>query len=268
MNTSDSSLPFFQNRTLIVDPKQNRLTTFSPDRKQLIWSTPLRSSNLNRSSGFNESEVVGHNLILQHRDMLHCFDLVGQKLIWSQRLEKKQTNSFYPSAYRLAPASMESVTTLLHRHHPSIANRNVGMIAAANADYTCFYSRRKIILVDTRTGKIRWKHDKVDNETRVLGDDQLIYLVTRDRITKKVLRVSDGQPVPLSQVGDDLQHAIYQGETTFVSISSPNHKKRPGQKPGQTTVYRFHPQSEEQNWSIDFPVILNLDYLTSTTCPF
>lgn len=253
LNTSASSLPFFQTKTLSVDSKQNRLTIFTPDGNRLIWSTPLRSSDLNHSPGFNESEVVGHNLILQHRDMLHLIDLVSQKLVWSQRLDKKQTNRYISNAYRLTPASMESVTTLLHRHHPSIAVRNVGMIAAANADYTCFYSRRKIILVDTRTGKVRWTHENVDNETRVLGDDHLIYLVTRDRVTKKILRVSDGQPVPVSEVGDDLQHAIYQGETAFVSISSPNDKKRPDQKPGQTAVYRFHSESKEQNWSIDFP---------------
>tara|TARA_R110002095_G_scaffold163200_1_gene141364 strand:+ start:30680 stop:35317 length:4638 start_codon:yes stop_codon:yes gene_type:complete len=270
LNTSASSLPFFQTRTLAVEPKQNRLTIFAPDGKRLIWSTPLRSSDLNRSPGFNESEVVGHNLILQHRDMLHFFDLIGQKLIWSQKLEKNQTNRYYPSAYQLTPSPMGTGSSLVLRHHPSIAIRKVGMIAAANADYTCFYTRRKIILVDTRTGKIRWTHENVDNETRVLGDDHLIYLVTRDRITKKILRVSDGQPVPITQAGDDLQHAIYQGEAAFVSISSPNDKKWPGQKPGQTAVYCFHLQSKELNWSIDFPrdsqfELFNQHYLSVLT---
>lgn len=270
LNTSTSSLPFYQTRTLAVEPKQNRLTVVAADDKQLIWSTPLRSSELNRSPGFNESEVVGHNLILQHRDMLHLFDLVGQKLIWSQKLEKEQTNRYLYSAYRLTPSPMGTETSLVHRHHPSIDIPNVGMIAATNADYTCYYSRRKIILIDTRTGKIRWKHENVDKETRVLGDDHLIYLVTRDRVTKKVLRVSDGQQVPIEQVGDNLQNAIYQGESAFISISSPNDKKLPGQKPGQTSVYRYQPQSIEQNWNIEFPRdsqfgLFNQHYLSALT---
>ncbi|MCA9018152.1 MAG: PQQ-binding-like beta-propeller repeat protein, partial [Planctomycetaceae bacterium] len=272
LNTSTSSLPFFQTRTLAVEPKQNRLTVITPDGGHLIWSTPLRSSDLNRSPGFNESEVVGHNLILQHRDMLHLFDLVSQKLVWSQKLEKEQTNRYYPSSYRLTPAPMGSESSLVLKYHPSIDMRNIGMIAAANADYTCYYSRRKIILIDTRTGKIRWTHENVDNETRVLGDDQMIYLVTRDRITRKILRVSDGQLVPTDQAGDAIHNAIYQGETAFVSISSPHDKKLPGQKAGQTAVYSFHPQSKEQNWNLEFPRdtqfgLFNQHYLSALTPP-
>ncbi len=253
LNTSASSLPFYQNRNLAVNPKENRLTMITPYDKHMIWSTPLRSSSHSRSSGFNESEVIGHNVILQHRDMLHLFDLVGQQLIWSQKLESEQTNRYYASSYRLTPAPLGNETTLVHRHHPSIAIRNVGMIAAANSDYTCYYSRRKIVLIDTRTGKVRWTHENVDQDTRVLGDDRMIYFVTRDRITKKILRVSDGQLVEPGNARDDLQNAIYQGDTGFVSISAPDEKKRPGQKSGQTSVYSFHPQSQEQNWSLDFP---------------
>jgi len=253
LDTSASSLPFYQTRMLAVNPKENRLTMITPYDKRMIWSTPLRSSNQSRSSGFNESEVVGHNIILQHRDMLHLFDLVGQQLIWSQKLETEQTDRYYASSYRLTPAPLGTETTLVHRHHPSIAIRNVGMIAAANTDYTCYYSRRKIVLIDTRTGKIRWTHENVDQDTRVLGDDRMIYFVTRDRITKKILRVSDGQLVEPGNARDDLQNAIYQSDSGFVSITSPDEKKRPGQKPGQISVYSFHPQSQEQNWNLDFP---------------
>ncbi|MCA9006688.1 MAG: PQQ-binding-like beta-propeller repeat protein, partial [Planctomycetaceae bacterium] len=189
LDTSDSSLPFYRSLILSVDPKENRLSMEQPAGNELKWSTPLRSTIQSRSSGFNESDVVGHNLILQHRDMLHFFDLVDRKLIWSQKLEKEQANRYYSSYYRLTPAQLGNESTLVHRHHPSIAIRKVGMIAAANSDYTCYYSRRQIILIDTRTGKVRWTHENVDKETRVLGDDRMIYLVTRDRVTRKILRV-------------------------------------------------------------------------------
>lgn len=253
LDTSISSLPYFNARSFAVDSKQNRLMVFSVDGNRLVWSTPLRSSSQNRSTGFNECDVIGHNLILQHRDMLHFIDLVGQKLVWSQKLDHKETNRYISSAYRLRPSPLGSESSLVHQHHPSLAMRNIGMIAASNADYTCFYSRRKIILVDTRTGKVRWTHENVDNETRVLGDQDWIYLVTRDRTTRKMLRVIDGQQVPIDQAGHDLENAIYQGETGFVSISGPNDKKQPGQKAGQISLYRFHSQSAQQNWNLDFP---------------
>ena len=147
LDTSDSSLPFYRSLILSVDPKQNRLTMDQPAGNQQMWSTPLRSSIQSRSSSFNESDVVGHNLILQHRDMLHFFDLVDRRLIWSQKLEKEQANRYYASSYRLTPAQLGNESTLVHRHHPSIAIRKVGMIAAANADYTCYYSRRQIVMI-------------------------------------------------------------------------------------------------------------------------
>jgi len=192
-------------------------------------------------------------LILQHRDMLHFFDLVSHELIWSQKLEKEQNNRYLSRSFQLAPAPLGNVTTLIHRHHPSIAIRNIGMIAAANADYTCFYSRRKIVLIDTRTGKVRWTHENVDKETRVLGDDHMIYLVTRDRVIKKILRVSDGQQLELGNRKDDLKNAIYQGDSAFVLIASQDSPKLPGQNKEQISVSSFDPQSKDQNWRLDFP---------------
>lgn len=250
LNTKASSLPFYQTRTLAVSSRENRLTMSAPRDNRLIWSTPLRSSLGSRTSGFNESELVGHNLILQHRNMLHFYNLVDQKLIWSKKLEKEQSSRYYSNSYsRLRPAHLANEITLLHQHHPSIAVRKIGMIAAANADYTCFYSRRKIVLVDTRTGKVRWTHENVDQETRVLGDDNLIYLVTRNRVTRKILRVSDGQQIDLKSINNSLQNAIYQNHSDFVAIES----QANGQKKGQTSVYSFRPQASEHIWSLDFP---------------
>ena len=253
LDTSGSSLPFYRSLILAVEPKENRMTMEQPAGNQQMWSTPLRSTIQSRSSSFNESDVVGHNLILQHRDMLHFFDLVDRKLIWSQKLEKEQANRYYSSSYRLTPAQLGNEATLVHRHHPSIAVRRIGMIAAANADYTCYYSRRQIILIDTRTGKVRWTHENVDKETRVLGDDRMIYLVTRDRSTKKILRVSDGQLVDIGKTGQYLENAIYQGESAFVAISSPEDAKLPGLTAGVSSLFSFHPQSKEFNWKLDFP---------------
>jgi len=253
LNTSKSSLPFYRTRNLIVNPRENRMMVTEPQQNSVLWSTPLRSIKQSRSSSFNESELVGHNLILQHRDMLHLYDLVDRQLIWSQKLEIQQANRYYSSLYHLRPAQLGSESTLVHRHHPSIAIRNVGMIAAANSDYTCFYSRRKIILVDTQTGKVRWKHENVDKETRVLGDDQMVYLVTRDRTIRKVLRVSDGQQVPQTNMIRLLHNAIYQGESSFVAISSASDKKLPGQATDKTSVFSFEPGSTELNWNLDFP---------------
>lgn len=252
LDTSDSNLPFFHTHSLTVDPRENRLAVTETHSNHLIWSTPLRSISQSRSSSFNESELVGHNLILQHRDMLHLFDLVDHKLIWSQKLEREQSNR-YPNMFNRTPAPLGTESTLIHRHHPSLAIRNVGMIAAANAEYTCFYSRRKIILVDTRTGQIRWTHENVEQDTRVLGDDRHIYIVSRNREPRKILRVSDGHQVEPDENVQLLDHAIYQGDSSFVGITSPNDPKRPGQTAGQTSVFAFQPGSKDLIWNLDFP---------------
>ncbi|QDT98931.1 outer membrane protein assembly factor BamB family protein [Gimesia aquarii] len=250
LNTKASSLPFYQSRTLAVSSKENRLIMSTPSNNRLIWSTPLRSSFGSRSSSLNESEIVGHNLILQHRDMLHFYNLVDQKLIWSKKLEKEQTNRYYSNSYtRLRPAHLANATTLLHQHHPSVAVRTIGMIAAANEDYTCYYNRRKIVLVDTRTGKVRWTHENFDQDTRVLGDDRLIYLVTRDRVTRKILRVSDGQPTDLKNINHSLRNAIYQNDSAFVAIEAESN----GKKKEQISIYSFYSQSTEDLWNLDFP---------------
>lgn len=273
LNTSASLLPFYRDKTLAVNPKENRLTVNTPFNKHTLWSTPLRSSDQSRSSGFNESEIVGHNLILQHRDMLHFFDLVDQKLIWSQKLEKEQTNGNFSRSFQSSAAPMSNETTLVHRYHPSIANQKIGMIAAANADYTCYYSRRKIVLIDTRTGKVRWSHENVDRETRILGDAHSIYLVDRDHVTKKILRTSDGKPMESGDINDNLKHAIYQSDSSFVSIKRLTRSidpktglKLPAQKV-EISVYSFDPHSKEKYWNHAFPElsqfgIFNSHYLS------
>lgn len=276
LDTSISHLPFYREKSLSVNPKENRLTMMSPFDNQMLWSTPLRSSDQSRSSRFNESQFVGHNLILQHRDMLHFFDLVEQKLIWSQKLETKQTSSYYSRSFGVSPAPMGSETTLIHRHHPSIALRNKGTIAAANTDYTCYYSRRKIVLIDTRTGKARWTHENVDKDTRVLGDDQMIYLVTRDRVTKKILRASDGKQMELGDINDKLKNAIYQGDSDFVSIKQQNRIIPSKTKPKATvqiieiSLECMNPLLKEKKWNHTFPLyskfgIFNSHYLSVLT---
>ena len=108
-------------------------------------------------------------------------------------------------------------------------------------------------MIDPRTGKVRWTHENVDKETRVLGDDRMIYLVTRDRVTRKILRVSDGQLVETGETGQYLENAIYQGESAFVAISSAEDTKLPGLTAGVSSLFSFHPQSKEFNWKLDFP---------------
>lgn len=252
LNTSNSSLPFFQSRSLVVHTKENRLTMVTPYNSQVVWSTPLRSSIQHQSTGMNESEIIGHNLILQHRNMLHFFDLVDQKLIWSQKLEKKQTNRYYTNYSQSVPPQLGDTATLIQRHHPSVTRRNRGMIAAANADYTCYYNRRKIVLIETRTGKVRWTHNNVDQEFRVLGDEHLIYLVTPDRITRKILRVSDGQQMDPKKTDDYLKNAIYQSDSAFVSIASADNKKLLNQKSAQISLSSYQPHTKKRNWNIEF----------------
>ena len=260
LNTSTSNLPFYQDKTLAVNPKDNRLTMTTSFNKRMLWSTPLRSSDQSRSSGFNESEIVGHNLILQHRDMLHFFDLVEQKLIWSQKLEKEQSNGYISRASHFSPEPMSNETTLVLQQHPSMSNQKIGMIATANTDYTCYYSRRKIVLIDTRTGKVRWTHENVDEETRVLGDDHSIYLVTHEHVTKKILRASDGKQMHLGKFADDLKHAIYQRDSNFVSIKRLTTTidpktgiKLPVQKE-EISLYSVNPHSNEKQWSHSFSI--------------
>lgn len=252
LDTLDSPLPFFRTHSLTVDPRENRLAMTETFSKRMIWSTPLRSMQQARSSSFNESELVGHNLVLQHRDMLHLYDLVDRKLIWSQKLEREQTNRHYSSMFNRTPAPLGTESSLIHRHHPSIVIRNVGMIAAANADYTCYYSRRNIILVDTRTGQIRWTHENVDQDTRVLGDDRQIYLVSRNREVKKILRVSDGQERELPANIRLMSHAIYQGASNFVGIIPTGDIKHPIRDARLTSIFAFQPGVTHLPWTREF----------------
>lgn len=253
LDTLTSNLPFFHKRSLKVKLSENRLNVMDAFSKRMLWSTPIRSVVQSRNSSYNESALAGHNLVLQHRDMLHLFDLVDQKLIWSQKLEREQGHHYYSSMFRRTPAQLSTESSLIHRHHPSHTSRNRGIIAAANTDYTCYFNRRKIILVDTRTGKVRWTHENVDQDLRVLGDHRQIYLISRDRQTRKILRVSDGRPVDLDQSLRLLSNAIYQGDSAFVAITSPDEPKRPGQTRGQTSVFAFQPGTKQLDWNLDFP---------------
>lgn len=177
-----------------------RLVVSTNKDPQDIWSVPLRAGNYlsHRRSGLIDS--LGHVMLILQSSSLTAISPIERKVLWSRPLKSNISydgNRSY-SSYGSSIPSMEGGSSLLSKHGVLSRSQNHPIVALSE-DMICIRSQRDLQAYHPVTGELLWTMEKIPNETRILADEQTIYLFDNDESGRRFrLNLSDGRQRPFS----------------------------------------------------------------------
>lgn len=248
-------LPFYREHRLQVSPQDQRLALVDVAREEHLWLQPLRARNDQEDEQFTVSSISAHQVVLLHRGVLHCLSPVERRVVWTHALDERFGGghvNHYAQRQPVQPMRPVERSSLLDRLSRDAALN--GPLAAANNQYICYQGRRKLVMLDASTGRIRWTREGIQPGTLVHGSDELLYLVAPNRNTATALRALDGSEVAIDGLIDHFRKALDLRGKDFILAATDSSKNILGLTPkGGVTVRRFDPLTKKDRWQVDFP---------------
>jgi len=152
--------------------------------------------------------------------VIHCLSPVERKVLWTRTLETRgQANGYYYSPNQQNIRPMQSGQSILSGQALTQRNSKTGMLAVANSNYVCVYGRRMFTVLDAATGKLRWTRHRVPAFTKLVGNEDVLYMVTQNRIESVAFRAADGKPLSVDDIGTLIVDTAYGGDS-FVIVDA------------------------------------------------
>jgi|GEM_PF-572190 len=246
-------MPYFRQFRFEIDAQQ-KLSIIKLDDGKLHWLVPLRGKSRS-SQSYAVAKAVGHKLFVLYRDVLHCLSPVERKVLWTQMLETRgQASGYYYSPNRQTARPMQSGQSILSGQALLQRNSQTGMLAVANSNYVCVYGRRKFTVLDAATGDIRWTRGHVPAYTKLVGNEDVLYMVPKNRNDAVAFRAADGKPITVENVGGLMAKAIRISERGLVLVESRSGSSILGlSSSSSTVVHQFDPLTKKDHWKHGFP---------------
>jgi outer membrane protein assembly factor BamB len=246
-------MPYFRQFRFEIDSKQ-KLAIIKLTDEKLHWLVPLRGRSRS-SQSYAVAQAVGHRLFVLHRDVLHCLSPVERKVLWTKTLEtRSQASGYYYSPNQQTARPMQSGQSILSGQALTQRNAQTGMLAVANSKYVCVYGRRKFTVLDAATGDIRWTRGHVPAYTKLVGNEDVLYMVPQNHNEAVAFRATDGKPITVENVDALLAKAIRISERGLVLVNSRSSSSILGLSSSSlTVVHQFDPLTKKTHWKHSFP---------------
>jgi outer membrane protein assembly factor BamB len=215
----------------------SQILTPRPGNLQYVWQLQ-QFPHLD----INRFQVKGHVGVISLGTMVYCFDLMDNKIRWTQSLLGSE--SMNPNTY----------INIDQNGKKSIVDSNFGTaqpfgdIGTFAASHVSIVTRDGLLVVEPLTGKTLWTKSDVSETTRIFGDDQYLFLVDH-RLdgsvgNARVLRAHDGVSVDAPDYLAIYQkrHAIL-GRNLLVADSDGK---------GGTKVRLYDPLTGKDVWKKEF----------------
>lgn len=209
-------LPWYDSHRTVFDSGQRRLVIERIGDGRIAWSVPLQAAR--GSSSVNLlARAIGHQLVSYHQGVVQALSPTTRELLWSFPLEGGGRGLAIPSR----PAAPVLVRGEKSFGQFSLVARTArrGPLCVANARYVCVRERRRLSVLETRTGETLWQRDRVPTRALVVGSDSIVYLLHGGRLSTtgnqavarppEALRASDGRRLEIPGLAPKLGGALW-----------------------------------------------------------
>ena len=241
---------FFRQHRMQYAQTGQRLTISEAASGDLHWSIGLRAAANARSDAI-VSLQDGHQMLLLHRDVLHCLSPVEKRVVWTRPLaNRQQATSYYRQTSRQNAPAMQLLSNLTSSSGLMQFNRQHGMLAFGDADYVCHYGRREFIVRDADTGRIRWRRERVPTGTTFVGTRERLYVIHPNQGGAEAVRTSDGRIIEIPELATLLRSAIAVAGEDLIVLQTGT-RSLLGLGSPKTTLRRYDPVSKQEQWKVE-----------------
>lgn len=202
--------PYFRGHRFQSDSSQQQLTIVDSESNTLKWLVPLRSHAGGASSTATAAAAAEHSLFVLHRGVIHCLSPVDRRILWTRPLEVRGGSSAVRSSFdgigiSYGSASSRQLDMLwspraaLSRYAVYRKSTFSPVVPIANGRYLGAYGRRKFTVIDAMTGETMWEFDKLPPGARIVGAQNMLYVVPREGVGY-ALRAVDGKRIDVKDV--------------------------------------------------------------------
>ena len=203
-------LPWFRGHRCLFDSNRRRLVVERIADGARTWSVPLKQTLTGPTAYFLPVETVGHQLILAHRGVIQALCPATRRVLWSFSVEDSPRAVSVSSRRQVLP--MLQGERGFQQLKLSNRRRSRGPLCVANARYVCVQGRRKLTVLETRTGRVLWQRDHLPQGTFVCGSEEVVYLQwPAGHVASRpaeALRAVDGRPLKVKGLSQRLAGAV------------------------------------------------------------
>ena len=267
MDTSEIRHTDFRNYRFEINP-YSRFVMTNVQKERMKWLFPL--STPSRNSQYRVAFSFGHGIVFLYGDLIYCVSPLEKRILWYKPIEEfnSQYSTFRSVAKRTVSPMIKSnvlgedTQSSNSGTHLLLSRSNYsGMLPVVNSNYIAAYGNRRLIVMDSLTGRVKWTYERLKSHYRVVGlKDYVLLVPTRNRVrettAKKktqtiVLRAFDGKKVALKNIDRYVRHAVDKIQNDLI-VAETKTRGFSFLKKHETTISRKNVETGKTMWKKTF----------------
>jgi outer membrane protein assembly factor BamB len=254
LSLSGAGLPFFREHRLDFLPQEQRFEVVRAATEARVWSQPLRSRGNAQDAAHVSARVTGHQVVVLHRGVVHCLSPVERRVLWTYTFDERLGQALYSN-----PSHRQPLQPLQPAKQPGLLDQIAGDLAVggalcvANSEYVCLQGRRKFVVLDARTGALRWMREGAQAETLLQGNEEVLYQISPDQRRAVAFRVLDGKELPAPDLFAHFRKAAQLVGKDLLLTEAEQTKTLFGFGTKKLKLRLFDPLSAQTVWQLELP---------------
>lgn len=254
LSRSGSHVPFFREIAVDLDQSRQRLEMQRVSDGSTYWELPLRAKARTPDGVLGVAQSSAHHLTILYRGVLHSLSPVDRRVLWTHTLEDRLgAQGYYASQNHTPVPRMQLASEIkLPQRLTTLQSGGAagGMLSLANQQIVCYQGRRRLTVLDSITGDIKWTYDGLGPNTQILGGEDVLYLQATSSTSNLALRSLDGRPCKIDDLDNLLGKTIaFVGKDLILSESQKSKDRSSNKR--IVRLQRFDPLSGQTVWTTD-----------------
>lgn len=259
VNQQGAGVPFFRQHRLQFVTHEPRLEIIDARTEKKVWSLPMRTP-ADSVAGMARVMVSGHQVLLFQGGSIMALSPTERRVLWSHLIEDHAASLEIEESYgnSRVPAPLRSLAGgSSHSHDDDSLGGDWSMFATegaarlGNQHFVCYLSRRQLVVLNARTGKLAWTRTGLPVGTQLLGGSNVIYAWNPAQDSVTAYAAIDGRELAIPDLATLCKKAIAHVGDDFIRVT-----KVPGadtSKPSVLKLERFDPVGQAVRWSLELP---------------
>ncbi len=260
INQQGSGLPFFRQHRLQFVSQDPRFEVIDARSEKKVWSLPIRTSS-DAEPSLAHVNVTGHQVILSQGGSIAALSPTERRVLWSHVVDDHSAADENEDAFGnfRGPYPMRQIgggsgqfggDSALGDDWATFATE--GTTRFGNQHYVCYLIRRRLVVLDARTGQVAWTRSSLPTGTQLLGGPQVIYAWNPAQDAVTAYSAVDGRDLNILGLGEMCKKSIGCVGDDFIRAEMVPADLETS-KAACLKLMRYDPLHKVTRWSLELP---------------